>query len=39
LNKYTNSQRTLRETADGLHQAYRARLKRWKDFLQEMESA
>ncbi len=39
LNKYTNSQRTLRETAGGLFGAYTARLKRLKTFVQEMERA
>jgi ADP-ribosylglycohydrolase len=39
LNKHTNSQRTLRETADGLYGAYQARLKRLKRFVGEMESA
>ncbi len=36
LNPYTNSQRTLRETADGLHGAYLARLKRMAAFIKEM---
>ena len=34
-----NSQRTLRQTSDGLHQAYRARLARMKAFAAEMEAA
>lgn len=36
VNPYTNSQRTLRETADGLHGAYLARLKRMGAFIEEM---
>jgi ADP-ribosylglycohydrolase len=39
LNKYTNSPRTLRESADGLYQAYQARLRRMKDFVKRMEPA
>lgn len=39
LNKYTNSQRTLRQTSDGLFEAYKARLKRLKAFAEEMEMA
>ena len=39
LNPHTNSQRTLRESADGLHGAYQARLKRLKKFVEEMEPA
>ncbi len=39
LNQYTNSQRTLRQTSDGLYQAFQARLKRMKLFVGEMESA
>jgi len=38
-NRYTNSQRTLRETSDGLYQAYQARLKRMRTFSDEMEKA
>ncbi|HEY5915414.1 MAG TPA: ADP-ribosylglycohydrolase family protein [Verrucomicrobiae bacterium] len=36
LNKYTNSQRTLRETADKLYGAYTARLKRLESLIKEM---
>jgi len=39
LNRHTNSQRTLRETADGLYGAYKARLKRLKAFVEEMDAA
>jgi ADP-ribosylglycohydrolase len=39
LNPHTNSQRTLRQTADGLHAAYRARLKRLRRFIEEMDAA
>ncbi len=39
MNPYTNSQRTLREHADGLYNAYRARLGRLKTLVAEMESA
>lgn len=39
LNKYTNSQRTLRETSDGLYQAFQARLQKMKSYVEEMESA
>jgi hypothetical protein len=39
LNRYTNSQRTLRQTSDGLYQDYRARLARMKSFAAEMEAA
>ncbi|MBI4876719.1 MAG: ADP-ribosylglycohydrolase family protein [Acidobacteria bacterium] len=38
LNQYTNSQRTLRETSDGLYEAYQARLKRLKTLIAEMET-
>jgi hypothetical protein len=38
-NPYTNSQRTLREHADGLHNAFRARLARMKEYAASMESA
>ena len=37
LNPHTNSKRTLRETADGLYAAYRARLARLKVWVEEME--
>jgi hypothetical protein len=36
MNKYTNSQRTLRESADGLYGAYQARLRRMAAFVKEM---
>jgi ADP-ribosylglycohydrolase len=39
LNPHTNSQRTLRETSDGLYHAFQARLARLKSYIQEMESA
>jgi ADP-ribosylglycohydrolase len=39
LNKYTNSQRTLRQTSDGLYAAFQARLKRMKALAEEMEAA
>ncbi len=39
LNQYTNSQRTLRQTSDGLYEAFQARLKRMKDLAAEMEGA
>ena len=37
LNAYTCSQRTLRETSDGLYNAFRARLQRIKTYLGQME--
>jgi len=39
LNRYTNSQRTLRETADGLYGAFQAKLARLKAYTGEMEGA
>ena len=39
LNVYTNSQRTLREHAGGLYEAFRARLARMKTYAVEMEGA
>jgi ADP-ribosylglycohydrolase len=39
LNKHTNSQRTLRETADGLYGAFQARLTRIKNYAEEMGAA
>lgn len=39
LNRYTNSQRTLRQHADGLYEAFRFRLGRMKNYAAEMESA
>jgi len=38
LNRYTNSQRTLREHADGLYEAFRARLARMKAYAERMEA-
>ena len=37
LNAYTCSQRTIRETSDGLYNAFRARLQRMKTYLGQME--
>jgi ADP-ribosylglycohydrolase len=39
LNLHTNSRRTLRESSDGLYQAFQARLARLKTYIQEMEPA
>jgi ADP-ribosylglycohydrolase len=39
LNRFTNSQRTLREHADGLYNAFRARLDRMKSYAARMETA
>ena len=39
LNKHTNSQRTLRETGDGLYGAFQARLRRIKSYAEEMGAA
>jgi hypothetical protein len=39
LNIYTNSQRTLSQTADGLYEAFRSRLAREKAFAELMLSA
>ncbi len=39
LNRFTNSQRTLRQTADGLYEAFRARLNRAKTYADQMLSA
>jgi len=39
LNRYTNSQRTLRQTSDGLYAAFQARLRRMKAFAEEMSEA
>ena len=36
LNKYTNSQRTLRESSEGLYDAYLARLRRMEALVKEM---
>lgn len=38
LNRFTNSQRTLREHSDGLYQAFRARLAKMKTYAGEMEN-
>jgi ADP-ribosylglycohydrolase len=39
LNVYTNSRRTLRETSDGLYEAFKARLRKMKAYLEEMDLA
>ena len=39
LNPHTCSKRTLRESSDGVYDAYRSRLKRLKAFVEEMEPA
>jgi hypothetical protein len=39
INPYTNSKRTMRETADALFAAYKARLKRLRAFIDEMDAA
>jgi len=39
VNPYTNSKRTLRETSDGLYEAFRTRLKKMSAYAAEMESA
>lgn len=39
LNKYTNSQRTLRETGDALFNAYLARLKKMEALIREMSAS
>ncbi len=39
VNPHTNSKRTLRETSDGLYNAFQARLARLKTYINEMESA
>jgi ADP-ribosylglycohydrolase len=36
VNPHTNSQRTLRETSDGLYNAFRARLKKMRAYVEEM---
>ena len=38
-NKYTNNRRTLRESADGLHKAFQARLGRMKAHYEKMATA
>lgn len=37
LNVYTNSQRTLRESADGLYNAFKARLRKMRAYAEQME--
>lgn len=37
VNPHTNSQRTLRETSDGLYNAFKSRLSRIKAYIQEMD--
>jgi ADP-ribosylglycohydrolase len=39
LNKFTNSKRSLRETADGLYEAFKARLGRLRAYVEEMDAA
>jgi ADP-ribosylglycohydrolase len=39
LNVYTNSQRTLRQHADGLYDAFRARLGKLRAYAEEMDRA
>jgi len=39
LNRHTNSQRTLRESSDGLYNAFKARLARMRAYAQEMDAA
>jgi ADP-ribosylglycohydrolase len=39
LNRYTNSQRTLREHSDGLYQAFKARLQRMQSYASAMDVA
>lgn len=39
LNRFTNSQRTLRQHSDGLYEAFRARLRKMKSYAAEMEAA
>lgn len=39
VNRHTNSQRTLRETSDGLYNAFKARLARMKTYVEEMDVA
>jgi ADP-ribosylglycohydrolase len=39
LNVYTNSQRTLRQHADGLYEAFQARLRKMKAYAEEMARA
>ena len=39
VNPHTNSKRTLRETSDGLYNAFKARLARMKTYIDEIDSA
>ena len=39
LNKYTNSKRTLRETSDGLYHAFKARLRRLREYVAAMDAS
>lgn len=39
LNPYTNSQRTLRETSDGLYEVFQTRLQKMKAYVDEMDKA
>lgn len=39
INPHTNSQRTLRETSDGLYNAFKSRLAKMKAYAEEMETA
>ena len=39
LNKYTNSKRTLRETSEGLYDAFKARLKRLRTYAEAMDAS
>jgi hypothetical protein len=39
INPYTNNKRTLRQSSDGLYEAYRARLGRMRAFAGQMEEA
>lgn len=39
LNRFTNSQRTLRQHSDGLYEAFRARLRKMRSYAAEMEKA
>ncbi|KPL21980.1 MAG: hypothetical protein AMJ75_08945 [Phycisphaerae bacterium SM1_79] len=38
INPYTNSQRTLRETSDGLYNAFKARLAKMRTYIEEMDA-
>jgi len=39
LNPHTNSKRTLRESSDGLYNAFKARLAKMRAYVQEMDTA